>query len=76
MGGGGGSNGPREGGWGGGAPRGGGFGGQDGTQYAVPADKCGLVIGKGSLIVFQIRSIYRTIPTKMLYLTFPQSTCS
>jgi len=38
--------------WGPGAPGAGGGGGGgrfDGTTYVIPADKCGLVIGKGKL---------------------------
>lgn len=35
-----------------GGPRGGNFGGPGGTTYAIPAEKCGLVIGKGMLAAF------------------------
>ncbi|XP_021376155.1 far upstream element-binding protein 2-like isoform X2 [Mizuhopecten yessoensis] len=37
--------------------RGGGFGGGDETTYPVPADKCGLVIGKGGETIRQINQM-------------------
>jgi far upstream element-binding protein len=38
----------------GGGGGGGGYGGQDETMYTVPADKCGLVIGKGGETIREI----------------------
>ena len=58
MGGGGGQGGGFQGDWNRGAR--GGYG-QDGTQYSVPADKCGLVIGKGKsrkIMFFSKVSLY------------------